>query len=392
MDWHQMLEDAKADDSGVMEVDTSYLDPYRRTGAAPDTLDGRTDATPETGEPTFNDGPMVPDEDAVADPRAASEHEVDGPDHDNRLVPDASSRKDRETGRTQTAAGSGSGGAPADVVTAGTSAPRAGTGAAAPGARDEPVEPHSDQANRAGQPESAHDSEDARAAQHEAGRSIPARRKSDDQDAVQALTSTGGVKGGSIGGGNTLPDSAFRVPGMDTPPQVRNLPRLLVDALRKQLKAAAMRERAVPEEAAEAFTRRLSQGALVTAFLLAQLDVRLDTDPATQTAAALFRSQDPLLGSVAERMTALEQLEEGRARQFERLQQELREVHDTAAVIEQAVAYSIADRTENFLRGSHDIHDAPIAHKDAIYIRDKAREETQKRAKFEQDRDGRPMR
>ena len=381
VDWQQMLEDAKADDSGVMDVDTSYLDPYRRTGEEPDSIDGRNDATLENGELTSDDGPVGPGEDAVADAQAASEHEVEGPGHDSRMVPDTSSRKDKPTG-----------GAPADVVTTGTGAPHSGSGAAGPGVRDKPAESSSDQASGLGQPKSGLHAGDVHAGRHDAGSSIPARRRSGHQDAVQALTSTDQAKGGSAGGGNALPDSAFRVPGMDTPPQVRNLPRLLVDALRTQLKAAAMRERAVPEGSAEAFTCKLSQGALVTAFLLAQLDVGLDTDPATQTAAALFRSQDPLLGSVAERMTALEQLEEGRARQFERLQQELREVHDTAAVIEQAVAYSIADRTENFLRGSHNIHDAPIAHKDAIYIRDKAREETQKRAKFEQDRNGRPMR
>jgi hypothetical protein len=67
-------------------------------------------------------------------------------------------------------------------------------------------------------------------------------------------------------------------------------------------------------------------------------------------------------------------------------------VQETSAVIEQSVAYSIADRTENFLRGSHNIHDAPITHKDAIYIRDKARDETQKHRNLERDQDGRPIR
>lgn len=60
-------------------------------------------------------------------------------------------------------------------------------------------------------------------------------------------------------------------------------------------------------------------------------------------------------------------------------------------MIEQAVAYFIVDRTENSLRGSHEIHDAPITHKDAVFIRDRAREATRKQRQIKKDRDGKPM-
>jgi hypothetical protein len=74
------------------------------------------------------------------------------------------------------------------------------------------------------------------------------------------------------------------------------------------------------------------------------------------------------------------------------LRDELGEVPQTGAVVEQALAYSIADRTENFLRGSHNLHDAPITHKEAIFLRDKNREETRKQLKLEREREGRPIR
>lgn len=56
------------------------------------------------------------------------------------------------------------------------------------------------------------------------------------------------------------------------------------------------------------------------------------------------------------------------------------------------MAYSIADRTSNFLRGSHNLRDAPLAHKDVLYVRDKAREATKKQQKLEREREGRPIR
>lgn len=139
---------------------------------------------------------------------------------------------------------------------------------------------------------------------------------------------------------------------------------------------------------AREFSQHLGQGTLVTAFLLAQLDLRLDTEAATQ----LFHSRDPLLGSVAARLDSIEASERERDGLLHALRDELAQVRQTGGVIEQSMAYSITDRTENFLRGSHDIHDAPITHKDAVYIRDKAREATTELARIERERQGRPIR
>src|SRR5690606_39542481 len=112
------------------------------------------------------------------------------------------------------------------------------------------------------------------------------------------------------------------------------------------LRSAASRELGVSDTVARDFSDRLSQGTLVTAFLLAQLDVRLDVDPSTQRAAELFRSVDPLLGAAVARLDALEAAARERDGLLKKMRAELGEVRETSAVVEQALAYSIADREE----------------------------------------------
>ena len=89
---------------------------------------------------------------------------------------------------------------------------------------------------------------------------------------------------------------------------------------------------------------------------------------------------------------ALEQLERERQGSMAVLREELGRVRETSASVEQAVAYSIADREMNFLRGSHDIRQAPITHRDAVFVRDRIREETKRQRKLEREREGRPIR
>jgi hypothetical protein len=224
------------------------------------------------------------------------------------------------------------------------------------------------------------------------GNTTPASlRLTDHQEAVQNTTTTKGDSGGTDDTA-VLPQSGFRLGGAKSQPHIKSVPEPIMSALREELRSAAVRELAVSDTAAREFSDRLSQGTLVMAFLLAQLDLYLDVDPATGRAAELFRSRDPLLGSVAARLVDLERLETERTGLLHTLNNELVKVRQTSAVVEQAVAYFIADRTENFLRGTHDIRDAPITHKDAVFIRDKAREATEKLTRWERERDGRPIR
>lgn len=213
----------------------------------------------------------------------------------------------------------------------------------------------------------------------------------DHQEAVQSAAARGG-SGGVDEGNESLPQTGFRLDGVKSQPAVRALPEAIVGALREQLRSAAVRELGVGDTAAREFAERLSQASLVTAFLLAQLDLGLATDAATRRAAQLFRSRDPLLGSIAARMEALERRGREQSQGLAVLHGQLGEVKETSAAIEQAVAYSIADRTSNFLRGSHDVHEAPITHKDAVFVRDRVREATRKQSKLEREREGRPIR
>lgn len=216
-------------------------------------------------------------------------------------------------------------------------------------------------------------------------------RLTDHQEAVQNGTAPK-VGSREANDNAALPQSGFRLGGVRSQPHIKSIPEAIISVLREQLRTAAVCELGVSDKAAREFSGRLSQGTLVMAFLLAQLDVRFDVDPATGRAAELFRSSNPLLGSVAARLDGLERLEIERTGLLHSLSNELGALRQTAAVVEQAVAYSIADRSENFLRGSHDIRDAPITHTDAVFVRDRMREATKKLTRQERDQDGRPTR
>ncbi|MEU7317478.1 hypothetical protein [Streptomyces sp. NPDC007083] len=359
---------ASTDD--LMDVDTSFLDAYRRGGS-----EGfRREQTREAGA-------------ELASHSEASTSDPDEPDVEVALAPEPDHEPEQGD---------------AELIERG-SGQCGGSSGAVSGVSGAPVEETATDAvlHAEGEPESIGD---AALDEGSVTASTPSPdefgeltsvslRFTDHQDAVQS--STGSAKGGSGGDEDApaaLPRSGFRLSGVKSQPHIKALPDSIISVLREQLRAAAVRELAVPDATAREFSQRLSQGTLVTAFLIAQLDLRLNADPATARAAELFRSQDPLLSSVAARMARLEELEYTMSGGLRRLQDELAAVRATGAVIEQALAYSIADRTENFLRGSHNIHDAPITHKSALYIRDRAREATRKQAGIERDRDGRPIR
>ncbi|MFE7121652.1 hypothetical protein ACFU99_40105 [Streptomyces sp. NPDC057654] len=373
-DFAEMLEAATPTDE-VMEVDTSFLDAYRRGGseelkrvqaqAAQSELEV---ATPESGEQFDEAG------DAGSQPAVESlEADLDEGAEEDRLERDHETDAgdvERAGGSNQRGGGDGGGqGGTAGVFPGGVSAGPAAGAVPAPGAQS-----HVENAARA-----------------EPAQVTPGSLQlTDYQDAVQSAASKGGS--GRAAETATLPQSGFRLTGVQSQPHIKALPESIMNALREHLRAAAVRELGVSDGAAREFSQRLSQGTLVTAFLMAQLDLHLDADPATGRAVELFRSRDPLLGSVVAHLADIEAAERERDRLLRKLRNEVGEVRQTSAVIEQALAYSIADRTENFLRGSHNLHDAPIAHKEALYFRDRVREATRKQLKLEREREGRPIR
>lgn len=212
----------------------------------------------------------------------------------------------------------------------------------------------------------------------------------DEQDAIQA----GAVGGDSTGGtqSGALPASGFKLISASSQPIVRALPDQAITGLREQLRATAVRQLGVSDEAARSFSERISQAGLVVAFLLAHLDLGLEVDPATARAAELFRSHDPLLGRMATRLDELARLDSRQEAELDGIRQEMRAVRSTMAVLEQVMSYQVADRAENLGRGTAGVGDLDLSHRSALRLRDMAREETQKQQRRERDRDGRPIR
>lgn len=233
-------------------------------------------------------------------------------------------------------------------------------------------------------------------------------QKSDHQDAVQQLTGAGGSasSAGSAGSAGSsgqsdrratsvppsLSKSPFRVEGVAKQPAIKSMPEPILLALREVLRRSAVHELGVSDREARVFADDLSQGSLVIAFLLAQLDVHLEVDQATNAAIRLFRAKDPLLGNVANRLEQVENLLAVQAQMTTKTRQDLTNLGSTSAVLEQLLAYVAADRTENFLRGMHDITAAPFDDKVVIATRDRARDLTEKQRRYERERDGRPFR
>ncbi|WP_327357740.1 hypothetical protein [Streptomyces sp. NBC_01304] len=372
----------------VMDVDTSFLDAYRRGGreelkrvqdqtAQPEPAVATPEPEAQLDEAGDVDSPLEA-EDLQAGP--GDDAEADRLDLEPDREPDAGD-SERAGGSSQRG-GAGGGQNSADgVLPGGVPAGPAADVVPVPGAQP-------DVAGAATAEVTAHDVVAAPDEPEHVG--LGSLQLTDHQDAAQSAAS----KGGSDSSAETavLPHSGFRLSGGQSQPHIKALPESIMNALREQLRAAAVRELGVSDSAAREFSRRLSQGTLVTAFLLAQLDLSLDADPATERAVELFRSRDPLLGSVVARLANIEAGERERDGLLRKLRDELGEVRQTSAVVEQALAYSIADRTENFLRGSHNLHDAPVTHKEALYFRDKAREATRKQMKLEREQEGRPIR
>lgn len=331
--------------SEAMDVDTSFLDAYRSGGA-----EGLAQYRRET---------------QAADPLETS--------------PAVADELDDFAGRLGGSSAQRGGISTSDPVPPGSEAGTATAPEPEAFQADEAIEPE----HEATRPVSAHDKQI-----DEDARRIQAFEHTDHQEAVQSAAVRGGD--GSTGGGE-LPTTAFRVADVASQPTIRALPEAVMMSLREQLRGAAVREAGASDDQAQAFVKRLSQASLVTAFLLAHLDLGIGVDAATARAAELFRSRDPLLGRVASRLDALIAAETARGDQLAQVREDLREVRSRADVLEQVLAYSVADRTEHLARGTAGVGDLDLRHDSVIRLRDRAREATRKQHRAEADRDGRRL-
>lgn len=188
------------------------------------------------------------------------------------------------------------------------------------------------------------------------------------------------------------PRTAFHVEGVSAQPAFRGVPAVIISQLRQIIIDEALREPDVDVASAHEFANRLSQGTLVLGFIISQLDTSVVVDPATRRAAELFRRRTPLADALMDRLDRLIQVNDTQVGLLHTVSHRVRGVHDTALAIEQATAYAIADRSENFLRGTHDPRNAPITHPEAIFVRDRVRQLTDAQQTVEKERAGRPLR
>ena len=217
-------------------------------------------------------------------------------------------------------------------------------------------------------------------------------RTDDHQDAVQSA----GARGGSNDGAATAPDdqvTPFKIAGAgpDDATVLKKFPKRLVAALRLALHSAAMSVGGLDEPQARRFSGEIAQTALVTAFLAAQLDLHFDADPSTSAAQAYFQGADPLMGSLVERLTALEAAEQQTSTALARVQKVAAESSEAMSVVEHGIAYLIADRTENLARQAASVADVPFTAGSAIRMRDKARADVRAQLTRDRLREGRPM-
>lgn len=325
---------------------------------------------PEPPEPTAGDIGEERDRGNDLEPEPASEPEHEGPDTAQRgraRGADGARRGGRSGGDSPSSAGS-------PVVADPQEHPLPEPG-------DEPVDTSlSDQAGTAPAPDREDDTK------------VSLLDHTDQQDAIQAET-TGIRGGGDAGGGPALSRTGFALKNEGERPVIRALPSELNIKLRSDLRRAAVRELGVAETQAREFSEGLSQAALVVAFLSAQLDVDLETDPTTEQATRLFQSRDPLLGSLINRLAAVERVGHATEGRLLRVQKGLTKIAQQADVSELAMSWLIAERGgAGVARGAGGVDDVEVTHKEALRMRERAREATTRQRQAEQAQEGRPWR
>lgn len=243
------------------------------------------------------------------------------------------------------------------------------------------VQDHEDLAPAAPAPEPSHDE-----TEH-----IPpvSLQFTDQQDAVQAAVDD--VKKPATEAKIDLPRTGFKINSSGAQPHVRNLPDVLVDRLREQLVQTLVREFNISHREADGFASRLSQGSLVTAFLMAALDVVVDVDAATKQASTIFRQQDSMLAAILTRLDGLESRGVTQHRNLEKITTRLKETQETSAVLEYGISYLLADRVENLSRGVNSAADLNLGQKGTLVARDKVRTETSHQLRREREREGRSV-
>lgn len=207
---------------------------------------------------------------------------------------------------------------------------------------------------------------------------------------VRTATAGTGTSGKSAG---QLPQTGFFVQQAGGRPRVVNFPKEFLAALNHRLITAAQQEHDVSAEDAQEFVDQLSQDAKVIAFVAAMLELPVAADAATVCAWELFRSGDPSTGRISKRLDQLTEVLLQEKDAMQRAQQQLQGLQATSAVVEQLQAYSIAATYGKLWSNIGDyVHDAPLTHRDAVALRNRARDLVAEQRREERRSEGRPIR
>lgn len=189
----------------------------------------------------------------------------------------------------------------------------------------------------------------------EAARELAAVGRTDYKEAVaDDARHTGGSGVGGTGGPAPLPSiGRFQVVGLQSP-DVKRMPDVIARALRDRLARCAAEAGYTPGQVEQLVggpnARGLSIAALMTAFLVAELDLDLELDEASCLAVRLFRASDPLMAAVLTTLGSIEKQHAAIAARIERLEHRVTDAAVVGRTLEQGVAWLLADRNgENSL-------------------------------------------
>lgn len=185
--------------------------------------------------------------------------------------------------------------------------------------------------------------------------------------------------------GGSAPVAYKRVgfsPGADVQTVVvKPFPQPLVDKLRLLL----------AERAGGEFATEISNGALLTAYLMATIGVDLDADENTMAAAEAFRWSETRVAGIEDRVDAIA---DDLTTALGDIGRVLKHVRQTAAVtesIEFSTAYLVTDRVAGLSTAETDETNVDITHRKVLTARDTIRRGAHEQTKIEREREGRNL-
>ena len=163
---------------------------------------------------------------------------------------------------------------------------------------------------------------------------------------------------------------------------LKQFPRTLIDEMRKILGV----------QVSEEFARDISQVSIVTAFVMASMDVAISTDDVTAHAVKAFRAVNPRTDAIDKRTTLLLERQTKSEGMLKALLGRLGEVAETTAVLEMGQAYALAERTAQLDTSGVLPETLDVTQKRAVAARDNIRRRVKTQRQDEKNRDGRPIR